>query len=228
MKKIIVPFFCAMLFATSVNAQSTEAKATTQVVTSKLNAQQVIDNYLKALGGKEKLEAVKTLITENSLTVQGMDVTMVTKKMGNKFKSVQTVMGNEMTQVFDGEKGYFNQMGQKNDIPADKIAELKKTKTIDALSYNASNYKTVTVEKLDNKDYNVLSSEKGKFYFDATTGLLYQSSSAEGSATIKSYITVDGIKFAEIIDAKGGGQEMTIKTTKVTVNSGVTEADFKL
>jgi hypothetical protein len=228
MKKIIIPFFCAVLFSTSVAAQkTTAAPAVTEAVKSKLTSKEVIDNYIKALGGKDKLEGVKSIITDNTLSVQGMEITMTTKKMGNKFKSVQSVMGQQMTQLFDGEKGYFDQMGQKIDIPADKIAELKKSKMIDALGYDAASFQTVTVEKIDGKDYNVLSSDKGKFYFDASTGLLYKSNAAEGNATIKSYMAVDGIKFPAEIDAEGNGQKINIKTTKVVVNAGVTDADFK-
>lgn len=228
MKKIIIPFFCAVLFSTSVAAQkTTAAPAATEAVKSKLTSKEVIDNYIKALGGKDKLEGVKSIITDNTLSVQGMEITMTTKKMGNKFKSVQSVMGQQMTQLFDGEKGYFDQMGQKIDIPADKIAELKKSKMIDALGYDAASFQTVTVEKIDGKDYNVLSSDKGKFYFDASTGLLYKSNAAEGNATIKSYMAVDGIKFPAEIDAEGNGQKINIKTTKVVVNAGVTDADFK-
>ena len=229
MKKIIVPFFCILFFATSANAQSTKTiKNNTENTKSLITPQQVIDNYLKALGGKDKIEAVQTLITENTLTVQGMDVNMVTKKKGNKFNSVQSVMGQQMTQIFDGNKGYSNQMGQRSEIPADKIPELQKSKTMDALSYNASNFNTVITEKIDDKEYNVLVSDKGKYYFDAVTGLLYLSTAPQGSATIKSYLTVDGIKFPEVIEAKGGDQVMTVKTTKVVINSGVTDDDFKL
>ncbi|EJL74806.1 hypothetical protein [Chryseobacterium populi] len=227
MKKIIIPFFCAVLFSTSVAAQQTTAAAKTEATKSKLSPKDVIDNYLKALGGKDKLEAVKTTVIDNTLSVQGMEVSMTTKKMGNKFKSVQSVMGQQMTQLFDGEKGYFDQMGQKMDIPADKIADLKKSKIIDALGYDASNFQTVNVEKIDGKDYHVLTSEKGKFYFDAATGLLYKSESKEGNAVVKSYMTVDGLKFPAEIDAEGNGQKVTIKTTKVVLNSGVTDADFK-
>jgi hypothetical protein len=229
MKKIIIPFFCAVLFSTSVAAQQTSTSAKTEAVKSKLTPKEVVDNYLKALGGKDKLESIKTTVIENTLTVPGLpaEVTMVTKKMGNKFKSEQTVMGQKMIQFFDGEKGYFDQMGQKHDIPADKIAELKKSKVIDALAYDPASYSGVTVEKLDGKDYNVLNSDKGKFYFDASTGLLYKSSATEGNAVVKSYMTVDGIKFPAEIEAEGGGQKVTIKTTKVTINSGVTDADFK-
>lgn len=227
MKKIIIPLFCAILFSTSVAAQQTTASVKTEAAKSKLSSKEVIDNYIKALGGRDKLEAVKTTIIDNILTVQGMDITMTTKKMGNKFKSEQSVMGQKMIQLFDGEKGYFEQMGQKNDIPADKIAELKKSRTIDALGYDPANFTSVTVEKIDGKDYNVLNSDKGKHYFDASTGLLYKSTSNEGSAVMKSYMTVDGIKFPSEIDAEGNGQKVTIKTTKVTINSGVTDADFK-
>jgi hypothetical protein len=228
MKKIIIPFFCAVLFSTSVAAQkASTAPATTEATKSKLTPKEVIDNYIKALGGKDKLEGVKTIITDNTLSVQGMEITMTTKKMGNKFKSVQSVMGQQMTQLFDGEKGYFDQMGQKTDIPADKIADLKKSKMIDALGYDAASFQAVTIEKLDGKDYNVLSSDKGKFYFDAATGLLYTSNAPEGKATVISYMTVDGIKFPAEIEAEGSGQKISIKTTKVVLNSGVTDADFK-
>ncbi|WP_415328757.1 hypothetical protein [Chryseobacterium sp. MMS23-Vi53] len=229
MKKIIIPFFCAVLFSTSVAAQKTTAAAPakTEAVKSKLTSKEVIDNYLKALGGKDKLESIKTTLIDNTISVQGMEVSMTTKKMGNKFKSEQSVMGQKMVQFFDGEKGYFEQGGQKMDIPADKIADLKNAKVMDALSYDPAKFTTVTVEKVDGKDYNVLSSEKGKHYFDATTGLLYKSTAAEGNATVKSYMTVDGIKFPQEIEAEGNGQKVTIKTTKVTINSGVSDADFK-
>lgn len=227
MKKIIIPFFCAVLFSTSVAAQQKAAPVKAVAAKSSLTSKQVIDNYLQALGGKAKLEAVKSSVIDNTLSVQGMEVAMTTKKMGNKFRSEQSVMGQKMVQVFDGEKGYMDQMGQKMDIPADKIAELKKSKVMDALGYDAATFTTVNVEKIDGKDYNVLSSDKGKFYFDAATGLLYKSETKEGNAFVKSYMTVDGIQFPADIEAEGGGQKVAIKTTKVVLNSGVTDADFK-
>lgn len=228
MKKIIIPFFCAVLFSVPATAQKTSAApAKTEVVKSKLTPKDVVDSYFKALGGKSKLEAVKSTIIDNTLNVQGMDITMSTMKQGNKFKSVQTAMGQKVSQVFDGEKGYIERAGQKTDFPADNIAELKKGTTIEALAFNPSNFKDVTAEKLDGKDYNVLSSDKGKFYFDAATGLLYKSSVGEGSVTVKNYMTVEDIKFPSEVDIDGKGQKVTIKTTKVVLNTGVSDADFK-
>ncbi|MEG0928020.1 hypothetical protein [Chryseobacterium sp.] len=228
MKKIIIPFFCAVLFSVPAAAQKKDAaSAKKEAVQSKLTAKDVLDNYFKALGGKDKLEGVKSMITDNTMSTQGMEITMTTMKLGNKFKSVQSLMGQKMVQLFDGEKGYFDQMGNKTDIPAEKIAELKKGKPVDALAFEGANFQNVTVEKLDGKDYNLLSSDKGKFYFDAATGLLYKTLAGEGNITVKSYMTVDGLKFPAEVDAEGGGQKVNIKTTKIVINSGVTDADFK-
>ncbi|PKF74222.1 hypothetical protein [Chryseobacterium sp. PMSZPI] len=228
MKKIIIPFFCAVLFSVPAVAQKKDAaSAKTEAVKSKLTSKEVIDNYFKALGGKDKLESVKSVITDNTLSAQGMEITMSTKKLGNKFKSVQSLMGQQMVQLFDGEKGYFEQMGKKIDIPADKIADLKKGKPVDALAFESTNFQNVSVEKLDGKDYNVLTSDKGSFYFDTATGLLYKANTKEGNMTVKSYMTVDGVQFPAEVDAESAGQKINIKTTKIVINSGVTDADFK-
>lgn len=225
MKKIIIPIFCAVLLSTSVNATVPNATASESNVKVQLSPQQIIDKYLEALGGKAKLESVKSSVSEDIISTQGMEIKSVTKKMGNKFKSVQSIMGQEIVSVFNGEKGHSNQTGTKVDFTPDRITELKKGKTIDALGLDASKF-TSAVETLEGKSYNVLVSEGVKLYFDSSTGLLYKTGNAMSGAVIKSYITVDGIKFPEQIEAEGGGQKVVIKTTKVVVNSGVTDADF--
>jgi len=225
MKKIIIPFFCAVLLSTSVNA-NVQTVTTESNVKSQLSPQQIIDKYIEALGGKAKLESVKSSVSEDVISAQGMEIKSVTKKMGNKFKSVQSIMGQEIVSVFDGVKGHSNQTGTKVEFTPDRIVELKKGKTIDALGLDASKF-TSAVETLDGKNYNVLVSDAVKLYFDTSTGLLYKTGNAMSGAVIKSYITVDGIKFPEQIEAEGGGQKVIIKTTKVTVNSGVTDVDFQ-
>lgn len=228
MKNIIIPFLCVVLSSTSVVAQvNSTTTVKKEAIKSNLTSQQVINNYIKALGGKDKLEAVKSLITENKIHLEGMEVSTIKKKMGNKFITVSFVNGQQMTQFFDGEKGYFDKMGQKDDFSADKIIELKKGRTIDALGYDVSKFKTITIENLDNKDYNVLQSDKGKYYFDAVTGLLYKSITDKITGTIKNYIIVDGLKFPEELETQAMGNIVTIKTTKIVLNSGVSDADFK-
>ncbi|WP_143884599.1 hypothetical protein [Chryseobacterium binzhouense] len=226
MKKIIIPFFCAVLMSSTMSANCTETDITVVKTEYQLAPQQIIDKYIEAVGGKSKLESVKSSISEDMISTQGVEISSVTKKMGNKFKSVQTIMGREIVSVFDGEKGYSNQTGQRMDFTSDRILELKKGRTIDALGFEASKY-TAASESSEGKDYNVLISNGTKLYFDSSTGLLYKTVNAQSSAVIKSYISVDGIKFPEVIEAEGGGQKVVIKTNKVTLNSGVSETDFK-
>ncbi|WP_312765176.1 hypothetical protein [Epilithonimonas sp.] len=216
MKKLIVSFALSLLFAANMMAQNVPT------------AKQVIDNYLTALGGKAKLESVKTLSMKNTISVMGMDMEGTTVKKDNKFKSTQTMMGQEMVQVFDGEKGYANQMGQKMDLPADQIEKLKTAKIIEALGLDAAKIKTVEKKQIDGKDFYVLSSDDTKSYFDAKTGLLAKSESDKGTMTIAKYADVDGIKFVEEMSIDAAGQQITIKNSDIKINQPVSDDVFKL
>lgn len=57
---------------------------------------------------------------------------------------------------------------------------------------------------------------------------MYKSEIGDATAAIKSYMTVEGIKFPELIEAEGDGQMVILKTNKIIINAGVTEADFKI
>ena len=212
MKKFLLAIAFSVVTVANISAQT---------------AQQVIDNYITALGGKQKLESVKTLSMKNTISVMGMDMEGKTLKKDNKFKTSQTMMGQEMVQVFDGEKGYANQMGQKVDFSADQVAKMKSAKLIEALGLDAAKMKTVEKKQLDGKDYNVLTSDDAKYYFDAKTGLLYKTESDKGSMIIQKYIPVDGIQFVEEMTIEAAGQNVQIKNSDIKVNQPVADEEFK-
>lgn len=215
MKKLIVSFAFSLLFAANMMAQSVPT------------AKQVIDNYITALGGKQKLESVKTLSMKNTISVMGMEMEGKTVKKDNKFKSSQSMMGQEMVQVFDGEKGYANQMGQKMDFPAEQIAKLKTSKLIDALGMDPAKIKTVEKTQIEGKDYYLLSSDESKSYFDVKTGLLYKTENEKGNMIITKYADVDGIKFVEEMSVDAGGQQINIKNSDIKINQPVSDDEFK-
>ena len=212
MKKLVLTFAVSVLAVANMSAQT---------------AKQVIDNYVTALGGKQKLESVKTLSMKNSISVMGMEMEGKTVKKDNKFKSTQTMMGQEMSQVFDGEKGFANQMGQKMDFPADQVAKLKDTKIMDALGMNPEKMKTVEKKQVDGKDYIVLSSDDSKYYFDAKTNLLWKTEGDKGTMIINKYADVDGIKFVEEMSIDAGGQQVTVKNSDIKINQPVSDDEFK-
>lgn len=201
-----------------------EAKTDVKVPT----AQQIIDNYTKALGGKDKLSAVKTISCKTSMTMMGMEITGTEKKMApNKMKITQSVMGQHMVTVFDGTKGYMVQGGNIMQLPEEAIAQMKESNLFDALYMKADDYKVEAVS-VDNKDYYVLSSEKSKLYFDTKTNLLYKSADKDGNETIvDDYFTIDGIKLPAKFTTKANGQTLETIYSDYVLNQGVTEKDFE-
>lgn len=211
----------------TVSANSTAPKATVAALTP----QQVIDNYAAALGGKSKLEAVKTVKSVSKMNFNGMEIITTEKKMApNKSMSSQSVMGQEVKRVFDGEKGYMSQAGNKMDFPATAIEEMKKQKLFDALSLAAADYKTTDIVSENGKDLYFLNGGKNKYYFDAKTGLLVKGTMDMGMPIeyeVKDYMEVEGIKFPKTLSMNMMGQKMEMVYTEVVLNKDVTVEDFK-
>lgn len=197
--------------------------------TSSLTSKQLIDNYIKALGGREKLEKVKSLTMESLTKTMGMEIKGVTKKMyPNKFRQEQDMMGQKMIQVFDGENGYTEQAGNKMPFPPQAIENLKKNYIIEALAIDIEKVTEVQETEIDGKKcYVLVDEESGKAYFDKNTNLLYKSTSPQTEMTILEYTTVDGIKFVSKMNTKTQGQDILIEFLNIVINKGVSADDFK-
>ena len=217
-----------MVFTLMPEVETPKTEAPKAAVSANVTAQQVIDNYAAALGGKSKLEAVKTVKTLSTIKVMGMEMEATTLEMApNKSKAVQKIMGQEMVQVFDGEKGYMMQAGQRMDLPAPAIEEAKKKRLFEVLSYNAADFKTVEKVTEEGKELYLLAGAGKKLYFDTKTNLLVKSTSDKGDMVILDYMEVDGIKFPKNLKLAMMGQNMEMTNNQVIVNKEVSAEDFK-
>ncbi|MBV2224075.1 MAG: insulinase family protein, partial [Cloacibacterium sp.] len=217
-----------MVFTLMPEVETPKTDAPKAAVSANVTAQQVIDNYAAALGGKSKLEAVKTVKTLSTIKVMGMEMEATTLEMApNKSKAVQKIMGQEMVQVFDGEKGYMMQAGQRMDLPAPAIEEAKKKRLFEVLSYNAADFKTVEKVTEEGKELYLLAGAGKKLYFDIKTNLLVKSTSDKGDMVILDYMEVDGIKFPKNLKLAMMGQNMEMTNNQVIVNKEVSAEDFK-
>ena len=217
-----------MIFTLMPEVETPKTDAPKAAVSANVTAQQVIDNYAAALGGKSKLEAVKTVKTLSTIKVMGMEIEAITLEMApNKSKAVQKIMGQEMVQVFDGEKGYMMQAGQRMDLPAPAIEEAKKKRLFEVLSYNAADFKTVEKVTEEGKELYLLAGAGKKLYFDTKTNLLVKSTSDKGDMVILDYMEVDGIKFPKNLKLAMMGQNMEMTNNQVIVNKEVSAEDFK-
>ncbi|EDP98492.1 pitrilysin family protein [Kordia algicida OT-1] len=209
-----------------------------------VTAQTVIDNYIKAVGGKEKLMKVTSLVQEMEASMQGMNmITTLKQKSPNMMMTDVSVvgMGSVFKQSFDGEKGYMSQQGQKRDMPADMLAEMKSRKGLfPELNYDSSSIELKSIEPVDGKDAYVIvvTSGAGKTtnYYDVASGLkVKKSETAKGpggqevtqETTYGNYKEVDGIKFPYKMVAPAAGQKIEFTTISMKVNAPLTKKDFE-
>jgi predicted Zn-dependent peptidase len=199
----------------------------------------VFDNYFKAIGGKEKTNTIKSLLTTSEASAQGMTLQMTTKQMTpNKFSMAMSMMGNVINQqVFDGEKGYAMQMGQKTPLQGEPLDKLKETTFPFPENGYLKKAELLKVEPIDGNDaYVVKVGDEITTYYDVKSGLKVGESTTQkmpnGQAmtqTVKyaDYKEVGGVKFPHTLKMSVGPQMIDLIVKEIKVNQGVTATDFQ-
>jgi predicted Zn-dependent peptidase len=92
-----------------------------------VTASSVIDSYFNAIGGADKIAAIKTLAMTYNATIQGTPIVLTTKVAApNKTTNTISVMGQTMQkQAFNGENGYNEMRGQKKEFDEKEINKSK-------------------------------------------------------------------------------------------------------
>ncbi|HPH17555.1 MAG TPA: pitrilysin family protein [Haliscomenobacter sp.] len=208
-----------------------------------ITAEQVIDKYVQAIGGKEKLMTIKDEAVTMEATVQGMPLEMVSlKKEPGKLSISVSVGGNVMqSTVYDGKKGQVTQQGQaaamsendlvKSSYDAAIFPELHYSKTGHKLSYKG-------IEAINGADAHkiVIEDPKGNketTFFDVKTGYMVKNVEATeaGATTLEfgDYQAKDGIYFPRKVTITGAlpfPLEFSVKS--VEWNKGIDDTKFKV
>lgn len=202
------------------------------------SAEAIINNYFKAIGGIDKVKAVKTLVTNMEADMQGQTMKLVTKKMfPNKFFTSYEVMGQKQIEFFDGEKGFMQLDGQKVQLQADEVVKFKN----DAAPFSDIAFlKGVVIgkEEVDGKKAYVIALGNKKAFYDTKTGLKLKEVSKETNPDngkkenittyFENYKEVDGVKLPFTISEKlGNSTKVPLKVISYEVNKNVTDNDFK-
>ena len=202
-----------------------------------MTAESVVNKYITAIGGKDKVMAVKTTMTVANATIQGTPLVM-TMKAGSPNKTSQeiSVMGNTMQKaVFDGEKGYQEAQGQKKEMTPEEITKAKSESALfNDLVYTSG--ELIRVEPLEGKNAIVLKYNDTEVYYDMTSGLkVKEVKTAKGPdgkeisvpTVFADYKEVNGIKFPHSIGIKSGPMNLDFVVKEIKVNEGVSDADFE-
>ena len=203
-----------------------------------VTAENVFNKYLEAIGGRDAVNDVESVVMLADATIQGMQLSLEMKQTVDG-KSYQTVSmgGNVMNKnVFDGEKGYVMAQGQKMPYNEEQI-EAAKTDANPFPELTVGNAKVEGIEQVDGKDAYVVSmNDSNKNFYSVESGLKVKSvkTVSQGGQTMtiptgfSDYREVKGVKFPFVISQSMGPQSFEFKVNEIKVNEGVSEEDFNV
>ena len=205
-----------------------------------ISANSVVLNYLEAIGGKEKVEAVNAVSMLGEAEFQGMKLQLKNiNAKPNKLVVMMMMMGNVlMKQAFNGEEGYIQQQGVNNPFPQEEIDKLKKSSLpFEEIGWlDNGDVKFSSIESEDGRELYVLEVNGDAYvYYDKETGLKIKqtqnASMPDGTKVsqttyYENYISVDGILFPHILKVPMGPQNMDFNMIQIVVNPEVSDADF--
>ena len=235
MKRIILAAICAVIVSAGAIAQTVD---------------EVINKNITAMGGKEKVNSLKSVKMEGNLEVQGMQIPTTMVMLNNKgMRSDFTLQGMTGSQVVTDKGGWMFMPFQGQQKPEPTPAEEVKASQVDLdLAGPLVDYKSKghTVELLGKEDmegtdvYKVKVNTKDgviqTYYLDAETGYVIKASTKKkiGEKETDSVVllsnykkTDDGYVFPYTIEqtAEGAGK-VIINITKVQTNVPVDESVF--
>ena len=210
----------------------------------------VVSDYINAIGGVDAVKKLNSTNDTGTVSAQGMLMSFSEKRLAPG-KMLQIITMNGQTafkSMFDGSKGYMEQMGNRMDMPSEQLTEMKQqTAIIPQVDYLSNpNYKlsVLGTEKVNNADaYKLLvtmpSGKSDTEYYDIASKLLVKqvaSRSMNGQdATVANefsdYKKVGNVmlpfKLSTAMAGGGMSQSFDITFTDRKVNENVTDNDFQ-
>lgn len=201
-------------------------------------AASVIDNYLKAIGGADKLKAINDISIVSIGTVQGVEVQSTLKqKMPDKLFQEISVPAMGMVPlklVMNGDSIKMLQNGQPSPLPATAKESLVASMQL----FPEANLGTATLSLAPMLEavgdvlayvVTITSSTGSKLttYYDEKSGLKLKDVATSSTTEYSNYQTVNGIKIPYTKKAEQGGQLIEYKVKEAKINSGLADADFK-
>lgn len=225
-------------------ANATDKPEYSKPIPDGVTAKSVMEAYINAIGGKEKVSMVNSTLATADVAIEGMPFSpkAVIKTMAPNKSSMEMVvegMGTVMKSKFDGQSGYQEMQGRKIPMTDKEVTARQSEKALfPELDYDVAELvldSKTTIEGLDVYKVKVTKGDEISIrYYSAETGLLVRTektSEAQGQQVttvedLSNYSPVNGVLFPYTQKIKTGPQVIVLKINNVKVNEGVTEADF--
>ena len=213
-----------------------------------ITAKMVLNNYIKAIGGADKLSAVKSIVKIDNMEVMGFPakITATTYKQDNKLKYTVEAegMGVMNERIYNGKKAKESGMQGSRELEGKDLDAVKAEAAIaPELRYNELGYKMkLTNMAIVNGErafvMEVIAPDGGKLseYYSEKSGLKIKQEQTEdtpqgpisSSVSISDYKEVDGILFAHKNVISAGPQKITVSTKEIKLNSKIKNTEFEI
>ena len=211
-------------------------------VSTDVTAESVISNYIKSIGGAEKLNSISSIEVKATANLQGTVLEMYSLK-NNQNQSLMTMTAMGMTlvkSVFNKYQGYNEVNGQRIPLTDEELEQA----IINSALFSELNFDLETIELIgtsfvnDEKAYEIKITDNKSVFYSAETGLKlkeFESQEVDGNLITgevfyKEYKEVDGIlipseinQVSASIPVPGG---LTFKTSVIKLNVKTSDSDF--
>ncbi len=204
-----------------------------------VTADQVINNYITAIGGSKKLKKVKDVTINAGATMQNMPISLdMYYKAPDKFL-LQVGSGTMVfvKQIYNAGKGVSTAGGESKPIEGAELAGMKEQSLIfPEMYYTTLGYTAELLgieEQKDQKQYYKVLVKKGgdtkdTDYYDVQTGLKMRTETKESVSEFGDYKAVDGILFPHALSQMMGPQTINFTVSAVKLNSKIKDELFEI
>ncbi|ARN79455.1 peptidase, M16 family protein [Nonlabens spongiae] len=218
-------------------AEPTERPSTVEIPAG-LTAQDVLDSYIKAIGGEEAVSKIKSTDMFAVYTSPMGELVLEMKRANNdKFLQTVQVAGNVVQkQVYKDGKALMSAQGQTRELEGDeKMAVAAEALMFPELTA-ADKAELVKAERFDDSNVYIIKwSDTKNRYYDIQSGLLLaeenimKTPQGEMSNVLRfeDYKEVEGVKFPMMLKQDMMGQTLSFEVKKMDVNSGLSDKDFE-
>jgi len=202
-------------------------------------AESIIENYIKAIGGAEKLAAVKSMVQEGTfdMPAQGLNGSYKRQtKAPDKMRVFIDLGVVQVSQGYDGKIGWAITPQGSGEVTGAQLEQFKMNAGVfPILNYKTSGnkYELLKNEKVGDVEALVvqMTTPGGiviKTYYDSKSYLPIKSVSPQSEVTISDYKEVEGIKipYKTVIKNLDQGLEFAITVTSVKFNVEINDSEF--
>ena len=210
-------------------------------------ADEVVSRHVEAMGGKQRLDAVKTVKLTGKVKVNGREAPYSLQLKRPSFVRMDTEMqGQKLVQAYDGKNAWMQMAGRTMQMPPQLGAKMGEQADISGplVDYKAKGHTVELIGKEELKGkpaFHLKLTKKGgevsDIYLDAASFLEVKSvrkqkgmngAEIEVVTWMEDYKKVGGISFPQRVEVSGGPQKMEQNFDKIEVDIPIDDAIFKM